>query len=113
MTVTGTADTAELPKVMGVGMEASPAVLTLARSPLAAGPAVAALIQRDPAGRVVDQQVTAEVTSGTVTELPLDRLALRAERQQARRVRRRWALLGLSVMAASLGATVAVLDAVH
>jgi hypothetical protein len=41
------------------------------------------------------------------------RAELRAERQQLRRQQRRWALFGLSVMAGTLGATVAVLDVIH
>jgi hypothetical protein len=41
------------------------------------------------------------------------RAALRAERQLARRERRRWALLGLSIPAATLAATVAILSMAH
>ncbi len=41
------------------------------------------------------------------------RVELRAERQAARRERRRWAVLGLSGLGAVLGATVAVLGVFH
>lgn len=44
---------------------------------------------------------------------PSGRAALRAERWQARRQRRLYALLGLSVLAASLAATVMVLDVIR
>jgi hypothetical protein len=41
------------------------------------------------------------------------RATRRAERLAARRLRRRWALLGLAVMAGTLAATIVVLDVLH
>jgi|GEM_PF-6925085 len=47
------------------------------------------------------------------TARPACRAELRAQRLQARRVRRRYAALGLSVLGATLGATVIALDMLH
>lgn len=54
-------------------------------------------------------------SGGLALEPPmvLHRIEVRAERRQARRLQRRYALLGVSVMLGALGATVVVLDVVH
>ncbi len=93
--MTSSVDTAELPRVrpVAVGPLPAPAVTTPLR-PAAPAPPVAAV-----------QSVEPEVVMG--------RFELRAERRAARRLRRRYAALGIVVLAGSLAVTVAVLDVIR
>jgi hypothetical protein len=99
MTVSST-DTAELPRVR---TSRTPVVAPTVPMPAPAAPppAAAAAPATVPAAGVVD-----------LAPCP-DRLAIRAERLALRRQRRLWSLFGLSVLAAALGGTVAMLGIVH
>ncbi len=74
----------------------------------------------DPPVRAVGPEVTSGPGAPSVGRAPTApsarpacRAELRAQRLQARRVRRRYAFLGLSLLAGTLGATVLVLDTLH
>ncbi len=117
-------DTAELPRVAAVPVVA-PAAPAFDRSstglidlPVLDLPAVvdfpesAAVPLADPDALVVIGP--AETAAAPIDPpVPLDRLALRAERRQQRRQRRLYACLGLSVIASMLAATIVVLDVVR
>lgn len=97
------ADTAELPQVREPVV--SPGPIGLFAPPTLAPPARPAPPEMPPVAVPPAEPVAVPAGEAPVA----DRVALRAERLRARRERRRWALFGLCVMAATLGATVAVL----
>jgi hypothetical protein len=96
------ADTAELPRV-----RRSPPIVRSDAPLLAPPPLTAPPLEAPPAPATF-----AEPDAAVAAPTP-GRAALRAERQAARRVRRRWALLGISAMAGTLAATIVVLDVLH
>jgi len=105
------AETAELPVTGPTVVATAPGVGPVIEQPVAEpcieprfGPPVRA-DAGDPA------PVTAAPAGPTAK--PACRAELRARRLQARRVRRRYACLGLSLLAGTLGATVIVLDTLH
>jgi hypothetical protein len=107
------ADTAELPRVR------RRAPIVRSDAPLLAPPRPPQLAP-EPGDLVVpeDRAIGAVPDARSVEASPVEapaagRAALRAERLAARRVRRRWAVLGLSLMAGTLGATIVVLDVLH
>jgi hypothetical protein len=90
-------DTAELPRVRSAATTLEGASAPVVPSGPALAPVIRLVTERD----------------GIVREPVPGRLELRASRQLARRQRRLWAALGLAGMAATLGATIAVLELVH
>ena len=114
------ADTAELPATGRSVVSTAPgAVGPPAVGPLAPGariePRFAPTIR--PEAVVVAPGPPAPIPAQRVEPDPPARSAcraeLRAQRLQARRLRRRYAMVGLSVLAGTLGATVVVLDMLH
>lgn len=88
------ADTAEVPRVHAL-LGSTPATTPRVRPPVVEPPAV--------------EPPVVEVPVLVIQPPAIARPARRA----ARRERRRWAVLGLGVLAAVLGGTVAVLETVH
>ena len=117
------ADTAELPQVRPTGGSApviEPRAAehlggpVLARTPLLEPPLAAPplAVRRASAPGIVESAVINAPCAGPARPAQ-GRAEIRAERQHARRQRRLYAALGLSVLAGTLGATVIVLDVLH
>jgi len=90
--MTSSVDTAELPRVR----------------PVAAGPLPTPVVS--PPRPVVSAPVLAPIEPAVEPAVAMGRCELQAERKAARRQRRRYAALGIGVLAGSLVATVTVLD---
>jgi hypothetical protein len=92
--MTSSVDTAELPRIRPATVVAPPAPITTPLPLAAPAPASAPEVVAAPAA-------------------VRGRCELRAERRAARRLRRRYAALGIAVLSGSLALTVAVLDVIR
>jgi hypothetical protein len=106
------ADTAEIPRHLPAAPTAAHGAAAQALYSAPAPPAMpappVAWVPRHPA-----PALTLAVPPIAAHPSPPGRAALRAERQAQRRERRLYACLGLGAIAATLGATVVVLDVLH
>jgi hypothetical protein len=105
--MTSSVDTAELPRVRPIadGPLAAPAAPAPPAAPVAPAAPLAPSAAPEPVLLAVE--ATAEPVA------VVGRCQLQAERKAARRLRHRYEAIGLCVLAASLAATVAVLDVIR